>query len=614
MRTALNRPARKRVAEIVRCNVGYVPFFSFFPVTLNHERTFMRVFWRQQLAARWATLGRTMRRPTQVVATALAWAFVIAPSAGAAPGQLDGQFNFNLQAGSFGRLFSNVGTQGIASINAVAIQNDGKMVVGGTCYSTLPTDLVVRARWCLQRYRAPPTLSGQGSWLDTGFGNLGTVIVPFNSFDLTLQSIALTPDNKIYVAGNCPFFSSASQFCVARLLSNGSLDMTFTNTSGGSGLSGYAFAELGTSYASGVLVKALLQPDGRLLLVGSCALVSSPTASPGQNNFCLVRINPNSGTDTTFGTNGHVRSIEAAAREATGAVLRADGSVVVSGTCFDNASVVFCARAYDRSGAVRTDFGSDSATHTTFAGMNSGALVTQSASGGIAETASGKLLIAGLCSNSGVSASAGLFCVVRLNQSGFLDDDFGFDPTQPSRIFTALASGRSTPSAIAVQPDGKFIVTGTCTSGTPAQNDFCASRYHANGELDGSFNPNAAAGVPRGFNRQLTGNPPAGSHALALQPDGKAVIAGECKVGTQTQFCTVRLEGGPYGYRNCTMDIDGDGQVMALSDALIHTRVSAGMSGDAVLNGVTFLPGAKRTTWPAIRDYLANECAMEVLP
>ena len=53
---------------------------------------------------------------------------------------------------------------------------------------------------------------------------------------------------------------------------------------------------------------------------------------------------------------------------------------------------------------------------------------------------------------------------------------------------------------------------------------------------------------------------------------------------------------------------------MGLTDALIHARVTAGMSGDAVLAGVAFAPGAKRTTWPLIRDYLGYQCGMRVLP
>jgi hypothetical protein len=99
-----------------------------------------------------------------------------------------------------------------------------------------------------------------------------------------------------------------------------------------------------------------------------------------------------------------------------------------------------------------------------------------------------------------------------------------------------------------------------------------------------------------------------------MQTDGKIWVAGGCTDNGTGKFCTVRLQGGPYGYKQCTMDIDGDGQVLGTTDAIIHARVTAGLSGSAVLNGLSFAPSAQRTTWPAIRDFLGYHCGMRVLP
>jgi hypothetical protein len=62
------------------------------------------------------------------------------------------------------------------------------------------------------------------------------------------------------------------------------------------------------------------------------------------------------------------------------------------------------------------------------------------------------------------------------------------------------------------------------------------------------------------------------------------------------------------------MDIDGDNRVLATTDMLIGARVALGITGNAVIGGITFAGHASRTTWPAIRDYLVSQCGMSVAP
>jgi hypothetical protein len=104
------------------------------------------------------------------------------------------------------------------------------------------------------------------------------------------------------------------------------------------------------------------------------------------------------------------------------------------------------------------------------------------------------------------------------------------------------------------------------------------------------------------------------ARAVALQPDGKIVLAGFCVNGGNRDFCIARPNGGPFGAQNCKLDFDGDGRVLATTDMLIGARVALGMTGNAVIGGITFAPHAARTTWPAIRDYLVSQCGMSVVP
>ena len=125
--------------------------------------------------------------------------------------------------------------------------------------------------------------------------------------------------------------------------------------------------------------------------------------------------------------------------------------------------------------------------------------------------------------------------------------------------------------------------------------------------LDASFNGTGKVITQIGAGDDL-------ASALALQPDGKIVAGGNCHNGTDYDFCLARYQGGPFEARNCSLDIDGDNQVLATTDILISARVALGMSGNTVLNGITFAPHATRTTWPAIRDYLVTQCGMSITP
>lgn len=102
--------------------------------------------------------------------------------------------------------------------------------------------------------------------------------------------------------------------------------------------------------------------------------------------------------------------------------------------------------------------------------------------------------------------------------------------------------------------------------------------------------------------------------AVLVQPDGKLALVGNCTpYASFYDFCAVRYDGGPFGYKACSLDIDGDGRVLAMTDSLIHARIALGLTGPAVVNGITFPPTATRNTWPLIRDYLVTQCGMSLV-
>lgn len=98
---------------------------------------------------------------------------------------------------------------------------------------------------------------------------------------------------------------------------------------------------------------------------------------------------------------------------------------------------------------------------------------------------------------------------------GDLDTTFGADGI----VLTAIGKDADA-RAVLVQPDGKVAVAGSAITADGPYERFALARYNADGSLDPSFGTN-------GIVTTSIGNSDAIPHALAWQPDGKLVVAGE---------------------------------------------------------------------------------------
>jgi uncharacterized delta-60 repeat protein len=149
----------------------------------------------------------------------------------------------------------------------------------------------------------------------------------------------------------------------------------------------------------------------------------------------------------------------------------------------------------------------------------------------------GKMVMAGDCNNGTYSK----MCLARLNADGTLDTAFVGPPGSlpgSGKFILSIGPTNETAYAVAVQPDGKIVVSGSCTANS-ATNDFCIARLLPNGNYDASFvGPNGNA---NGRFLLDVGGATNDGYALALQPDGKIVMAGACDNGTNIDFCFVRL-------------------------------------------------------------------------
>lgn len=129
------------------------------------------------------------------------------------------------------------------------------------------------------------------------------------------------------------------------------------------------------------------------------------------------------------------------------------------------------------------------------------------------------------------------FLLLRYHADGQIDSTFGINGI----VITDLGSKYDWLNAIAIQPDGKIIGSGRSQMGTPLKFVFTVVRYNANGTLDESF---GTQGVKK------TGLSESDSPtSMVVQPDGKIIVAGYVRFGTEDQLGFVRY------HTNGTLDL-----------------------------------------------------------
>lgn len=189
----------------------------------------------------------------------------------------------------------------------------------------------------------------------------------------------------------------------------------------------------------------------------------------------------------------------------------------------------------------------------------------------------------------------GDFGLMRLLPDGSLDPSFG----SGGKVTTAFSTNMEYVIDLAIQPtDGKIVAVGLsdqrARSRDPYNYDFALARYNLDGTLDTSFGPSRNGKVTTGISTAATGNlnnlwdhP----HAVAIQPDGKILVAGSTYNGVDNDFALVRYNAngtldtsfGPDHSGIVTTDFapgSGDGIVdmMALADGKILVAGDSGGS------------------------------------
>ena len=157
-------------------------------------------------------------------------------------GTLDATF------GMAGKVHTDFGDQNFDRARSAALQPDGRIVAAG---------FAISQNGGVQNFAVAQYTSN--GVLDTSFSTDGITQIDFGSCCQSANKVILQPNDKIITIGYANTESSDSDFLLARLTSDGSLDPTF----GAGGKVRTSFGDL-----NGGANGAVLQPDGNIVAVG----------------------------------------------------------------------------------------------------------------------------------------------------------------------------------------------------------------------------------------------------------------------------------------------------------------------------------------------------------
>ena len=365
----------------------------------------------------------------------------------------------------------------------VLIQPDSKIIVGGRSSLTGGNLSFSLAR-----------MNPSGSF-DSGFGTSGKVTTSYGTEGFEAVSSALQQDGKIVVAGNS--FTNASlgysQIAVVRYNQNGSLDTTFDTD-------GMVFLQLPTSNED--FVKAVkIQSDGKIV-VGIQSKINS------NFDFVLVRYTSDGILDTTFDSDGIVRTILPNNEAIYDIALQNDGKIIAAGYKSNTNDDLYVGR-YNSNGSIDTSFATNGFFTYDFSANHNYVF-------GVAMTSDNKIVLGGRYQN---GAGYSPF-VARLNSNGTFDTAFDSDGI-------LILTTDEMISDVLLQLDDKIITAGI------SNGKFGVWKLNVNGSFDNTFGTSGKVETVVNINFCIGNN-------VALQPDGKIVVVGSTYGSPFTKYGVVR--------------------------------------------------------------------------
>jgi uncharacterized delta-60 repeat protein len=428
--------------------------------------------------------------------------------------------NFMARLNSNGTVDATFNPNPNSTVNTIALQADGKILIGGFFNSLSPNGGVAIMRNRIARLNPD-----------------GTVDPTFDpNASASVRALTVQPDGKILVGGLFGNIGGANRNRIARLdPTNGAADsfdpnanntvfaiavqadgkiLAGGNFSGANSIGGQTrnriarldpttgLADSFDPNANGGLVAIAIQPDGRILVGGS---FNGTNSIGGQARNRIARLDPVTGLADGFNPNANF--------QVSAITLQPDGKILVGGD-FNGVNAIGGAA---RNNIARLD------PNTGVADSFDPKASNQASVFAIALQGDGKVVAAG---NFTTIAANGATAVPR-NNIVRLETDGRLDRTLDLAIVGTQVR------TIAVQPDGKILIAGRFSSVLGVSRNKMA-RLNSDGTLDMAFNPNVVTGL-------------FGVVAMALQADGKIIVGGDFNgfgttIGGQSRDYIARLD------------------------------------------------------------------------
>jgi uncharacterized delta-60 repeat protein len=432
--------------------------------------------------------------------------------------------------------------------NTVAVDSLDRVIVAGYTNNGLNDDFAV-AR-----------LTTDGT-LDSSFNAVGKQTIAFSTSDDRANSVAIDSQDRIVVAGYymyTPLNSGTKEdFAVARLTTNGSLDINF-NTDGKQTINfdysldeansvaidslgriivaGRSPTSTGTDFAVARLLHtgaldASFDTDGKQTVhfnnyanatstvtdsLDRIVVAGSASTKVSNNDFAIARLTATGALDTSLDGDGEQQTDLLALSNAVGTCVAEDsaGRTVVAGYSSDGSKFVLSVARYKTTGVLDAAFGSMGMV-TIDLGVNSDYTTR------VAIDSLDRIVVTGRLWN----GSNYDFGIVRLTPAGGLDTSFDSDGIQS----VDFGAANDFANGVAVDSLNRIVVVGYTANGSA--NVMAVARLTAAGALDSSFNSNGKTTISFGTSTASSAN------SVAVDSFDRIVVAGNA----QQDFAIARL-------------------------------------------------------------------------
>ena len=341
----------------------------------------------------------------------------------------------------------------------------------------------------------------QIKYLDSLFSDDGISLTNLGNFE-GAWSVFSTNENKIIVSGWSKLSTeSPEDILLMRFNNDGSIDSTFKS---GNIISVEEFT-WESSYAS------IEQKDGKILIAGRFY--------NGLNwDFMLARFYADGRLDSSFAQNGFAIIDISSDDRAFSIDLQNDDKIIIAGFVNIN-NWDFAVLRFNSNGLLDNTFGNNGIVINDFDGDIDVAfsIKTQSDS---------KIIACGWT----FSNASWNFAIIRYNSDGSLDQNFG----NKGIVITDVDNVYNTSHSIAIQEDGKYVVTGYRYFRERLDTDILLVRYNSDGSIDQSFGVNGF--VTKDINRNEDF-----AWDVIIQSDERILVTGYTKSDSSKNVVTLRF-------------------------------------------------------------------------